>query len=130
MQNPSESEIDAARSVLQRDYWSDVQNVVDNAKDEIKAGSITDEEALRDWLDETCDGHSRVIYTRDAILCLLFSSHDGEYWDAVGDDSGWPNMGFSTVAYHAFRADVDDEIGDYSELFEETEDDTEEDDTQ
>jgi hypothetical protein len=114
----ADEKLDAARSVLRADYWQDVRNVVDDLRANIERGHVTDREDAERFLDESCDGHQRVIYTGQAIECLLFSRHEDAYTDAggeaidVSDGSAW-----STLAYYAFRADVDDAVGDLDALF-------------
>ena len=105
-----------ALAILRQDYLNDVETVVQNLKDEIAAGNITDREEADDWLRETVDGHSRVIYTGQAIECLLFSDNDMAYFEETGD--GKPDN-WSVVAFYAFERDVLEAAGDLGDLIEE-----------
>jgi len=109
----ADERLDAARGVLRADYWQDVANVISWLRHEISNGSITDTDAATQHIDETVDGHQRVIYTGQAIECLLFSLNEDAYQDETGDS---PDMSdgshWSQLAYYAFRADIMAEIGD------------------
>lgn len=107
---------DDAMQCLRRDYWNDVRGaageLIQEARDQWENGQGATGENLREWLlervREYVDGHSRIIYTRDAILTLLFSDNDGysvENFGADGivDDGG---VSWSRLAFGAFYADV------------------------
>lgn len=105
---PSETEIGNALNVLRDDYWDDVRGVVDNLKFELKQGNVDRTyDAVTGYLEQTCDGHQRVIYTREAILTLLFSENDDAI-EEYGVDHVTNNgaINYSALAYFAFYADV------------------------
>lgn len=121
----------AGERALRRDYWQDVADVADDLLDELKdevfSGDITEAREAEDWLSdrmhEACDGHSRVIYTHEAKLALVYSDN-AEAWKVYGEfpmDDGEPN--WSAAAYCAFEADVRDNLPDVedwmSEILEE-----------
>lgn len=109
-----------AEGLLRKDYWDDVRGVVENLQECIKDGEVEDTEAATEWLHETVDGHERVIYTHQAMQCLLWSDNDGAYADDFGSE-GMVEDGcimWSRLAYAAFLADIYEHIGDLDELFE------------
>lgn len=122
MTHYSDDQIEAARSVLRADYWNDVRNVVDDVKSAIERRDLTTEDEVTECIDIACDGTQRVIYTGQAIECILFTNND-EAYEEYGDlDSlGATSTGdlYSKLAYFAFRADVSDELGDVEALLEE-----------
>lgn len=110
--------VDNAHNVLRADYWQDVrdcaESIISELKDRVKDGKRG--ETLREWLiehiDESVDGHQRVIYTAKAIECLLYSDNDG-----VGVDEGLVDpstfidgIPWSQLACCAFRADVTERL--------------------
>jgi hypothetical protein len=100
--------IDDAHSVLRADYWSDVRGVAEDLKKRLDEGDFTDRDDFMEALDETVDGHSRVIYTFEAQQCLLYSENDGAYAEEMGE-AGMVKDGcinWSVLAYFAFRADI------------------------
>ncbi len=113
--------LEAARRALRADYWADVRNVADNLKDEITAGRITDTEDADRWLDETVDGHGRVIYTAQAIEGLLYTDNESAFVDDFGEDGlvRDGNVNWSVLMYAAFRADIVARLGDLDELIKE-----------
>jgi hypothetical protein len=113
-----EEAVKEAERVMRSDYYQDVRDAAESIKDELE-GQIKDGEegeSLREWLiehiDETIDGHSRVIYTASAIECLRFSDNDGAYIDDFGTDGVVSDGGinWSTLAYSAFRQDVIEQL--------------------
>lgn len=117
----NERALDNARSVLRADYWNDVKGVVDDVKLDIERRNLTTEDEVSEYLDQACDGHQRVIYTGQAIECLLFTTND-EAYEEYGSlaDLGADNSGemYTKLAYFAFRADVSDDLGDVAALLE------------
>lgn len=114
----ADERLDAARNILRADYWADVRNVADDIRAAVRSGELSDTDAIVEYLDETVDGHSRVIYTREAAECLLFSDNDGAYYSEFGTlpDCDGDMLPFSTLACSAFRADILDALGDLDEL--------------
>lgn len=112
---PNETETENALSVLRMDYWDDVRGVVEDLKYELKEGGVDRTyDSVTEYLTETCDGHPRVIYTRGAILTLLFSENDAAFFDIYGGGGDAAevlfkrsdDLDYSVLAYHAFYADV------------------------
>lgn len=110
--------VDRALGIIRGDYNDDVHDAAVSIQDEL-LGRLKEQECgedLREWLtehiDETIDGCARVIYTRSAQLGVIFSDHDGAYFEefgsegAVEDDS----INWSKLCYAAMRADVIDEL--------------------
>lgn len=92
-----------ALGVLRKDYWDDVQGVASDIEQRLKEREFTDSCDVDQAIHEACDGHSRVIYTKEAILCLLFSPNAVAYQD-VGYAP--KDMEWSAMAFWAFRQDV------------------------
>ncbi len=115
--------IDQADRILRADYWGDVRGVADELRELIlDPDEIDDEEAADTWLNETVDGHELVIYTHQAMQCLLYSGNDGAYGEEFGAE-GMVEDGcimWSRLAYAAFMADIRETI-DVAQVFEERE---------
>ena len=139
---PTEAERDAALRVLRADYWDDVRACAQDIADDATRRAKDGETDLRDWLlervHETCDGHSRVIYTGLAIETLLFSDNESAYVDDFGEDGVCTDgaVNWSALAFAAFERDVMEQLdallpdvnADDLGLEPEDEDDTDEDD--
>lgn len=116
----ADERLDAARSQLRADYWNDVRGVVDDVKLDIERRNLTTEDEVSEYIDQACDGHERVIYTGQAIECLLFTRNDDAYFDQYCDyPDTTDGMQWTLLASMAFRADVSDELGNATELLEE-----------
>ena len=96
----------------ERTYIDDVAEVVSAFKLAVKTGEITDAESADEWLWQTIDGHSRVIYTANAKECLYASDHDGAYFDDFGSEGAVKDgsLNWSALAFCAFRQDVLDAL--------------------
>lgn len=111
----ADERLESARRVLRADYWADVRNVADDIRSAIESRDLDTEDAVAERLDEIVDGHSRVIYTGQAIEGLLYTDNESAYYDAMGqwpdDESPW-----FALMYYAFRADILDTLGDIADL--------------
>lgn len=103
---PTENQVKEAVSVIQRDYYADVQGVVDELEGLVKRGGISTREQADDWIHKTIDGHGRVIYTWQAKLGLLASENE----DAYEDQTGETGADTSARMYWAMRADVEEAV--------------------
>ncbi len=92
----------------ERTYADDVADVVSAFKDAVETGEITDTESADEWLWQTIDGHSRVIYTAKAKECLYESTNDGAYFEDFGSEGAVKDgsLNWSAFAFCAFRQDV------------------------
>lgn len=103
-----EARCDAGRDALREDYWNDVRGVASDIASQWKSGDFDgDRDAVIEGIEQACDGHSRVIYTSDAILTLLFSDNDEAYTqisDEIPTQGGAVN--WSALAHFAFLEDV------------------------
>ena len=92
----------------ERTYSDDVADVVSSFKLAVETGEITDTESADEWLWQTIDGHSRVIYTANAKECLYESRNDGAYFEDFGSDGAVKDgaLNWSALAFCAFRQDV------------------------
>lgn len=94
--------VDQAVGVLNRDYFEDVRGIADDLKRAVKDGEITSEEEFYTYLDESCDGHQRVIYTFRARLGLISTDNLEAYESEFGEKP--PTV--EAQMYAALRADV------------------------
>ena len=88
---------------LRRWYWSEVRSLAREAVSE----HPHDEEARREWVDETCDAHEFVIYTYKAQAVLLASDSSDAYEEEFGAEERATD---EVRAFWALRADVLDQI--------------------
>lgn len=104
---------DDARRALRADYYTDVRSIAREAIAEIAAGRIDGRDGLDEWIHETCDGASNVIYTGQAIETLLASDNwsaiDETGLDPTTDDQGLSGI-LTRAAYFAMAADVREQI--------------------
>ena len=113
----TEEDVNAAVSIIQRDYYQDVRDLGDSLKDEIKSGDIADAEQLEERINQDVDGSARVIYTFQAKLGMLATDNDEAY-----EEFGFENPTVEQKMYCAMVADVRDYLGDFDDLFTEEED--------
>lgn len=108
----AERALNDAQSVLQRDYYEDVNGVAAEFDSMWKRGEFNDRDSAIEWLEQTTDGHARVIYTHQAQTCLLVSKNDSAGPDELGADSFnfKDGMPWSALAYWAFLADIKEAI--------------------
>jgi len=112
----TDSERDAALRVLRADYYDDVRTCADDIDREARERRAEGETDLREWLlervHETCDGHSRVIYTGLAIETLLFSDNESAYVDDFGSEGVCSDgaVNWSLLAFAAFERDVMEQL--------------------
>lgn len=109
--------VDEALRVLNHDYWDDVRGIVDDLGRAIHDGEITDDESFYEYLDETTDGHQRVIYTHQARLGLCFTNNADAYEEEFGEKP--PSV--EAQMLYALRADVLAKTGTYEGFCEELE---------
>lgn len=115
-----EEDVQAAVSIINRDYMDDVRGVADDLKRAIKDGEIDSPTDADEWLHQTLDGHARVIYTFQSKLGLISSDNA----DAAVEDTGEVPMqngeiNWAAMMYYAMATDVRDYLGDFDDLFEE-----------
>lgn len=114
----NDEKLQAARDALRADYWDDVRSVVDDIKDEIEKGELTDSDAVTEYLEERIDSQHRVIYTYAAMETVIFSDNDGAYEMHFGSE-GLVEDGqvqWSRLAFYAMLEDVRGLLGDVEEL--------------
>lgn len=96
----TEDDVNAAVSIIQRDYWQDVHYVGDDIKERIERGEISDEESFREQVEQAVDGTQRVLYTFQNKLGMLATNHPDAYSEATGEapvsgqDIDWARMMF------------------------------------
>jgi hypothetical protein len=94
----------AADSVLSTDYWRDVRSAAEDFKRAVKDGEIRNGDDADRWLNETVDGHSRIIYTALAAESLSYTDN-ADAWEDVGGE-----MTTEQRAYFAFRRDIEEQL--------------------
>jgi hypothetical protein len=115
-----------ALRILRADYYQDVRNVAQDARDAIDSGEIASYDQLQEYVDQSVDGSGRVIYTAQAQECILLSDHADAYFDECGDGDGLISEGsinWSQLAFSAFRHDVHSQLAIDSDYFDDSEDD-------
>lgn len=117
----------AADGIAAREYRDTIAGIIEDLKDQIKAGDVTDSDDAREWLEQTIDGHHDVIYTSAAQEVCRQSRNDQAYFDDFGSEGAITDGGieWSKLAYCAMLADVMEEIGDPDDLFSDENSDTE-----
>jgi hypothetical protein len=103
---PTAEEVENALDVLRRDYLGDVERVRDEFAEVWESGDFTDRDTAVEALDQMVEGTQRVIYTREAWLCMLFSNNEGAYEDQMGEKPENVEAG----AFFAMRQDVIDDL--------------------
>jgi hypothetical protein len=100
--------VEDAQRVLRKDYYDDVRGAADDLVRRLKDGEFADRDDFDQALHEQVDGHARVIYTGQAIECLLYSDNDGAYVEEFGSECIVEDgcIMWSRLAFAAFRADV------------------------
>lgn len=112
-----EVSVDEALRVLNHDYWDDVRDIVDDLARAIRDGEITDDESFQEYLDETTDGHERVIYAHQSRLGLCFTNNADAYEEEFGEKP--PSVEAQMLM--SLRWDVMAKTGTYEEFCEELE---------
>lgn len=106
------------RSDPRSEYWNDVRDMAESISSEID-GQVKDGvtgESLREWLlehiHESIDGCQRIIYTRQAQECLIYSDNDGAYIENFGTDGVVSDgcINWSALAFSAFEQDVIEQL--------------------
>lgn len=103
-----EPNLDRAFDEIRRWHYSEIRSIADEAIKECNAHhDATDDEDIRrewliEWVDETTDGHSHVIYTFKAKCVCLASDNEDAYEDEIGEKP--PTVG--AQACMAMRRDV------------------------
>lgn len=108
-------DLDTAVGVVEIDYMEDVDGVVSDLVYAIKRRGIEDRDDLFTAIHEAIDGHSRVIYTRQAQLGILVSRNSGHGMeegliDAKSFRNGIP---WSQLMYCAMEQDVMERLDDH-----------------
>ncbi len=104
----TEEDVNAAVSVIQRDYYQDVRGIADDVEKAIKDGEIRDDEKLTEYIESSVDGSARVIYTFQSQLGLLVSGNSDAYEEEFGEAP--PDI--MRAMYMAMVADVREAVGD------------------
>ena len=123
----NDAAVQDAENILRREYWQQVHGIIEDAKQAILDGEITDTEGLDTWLHETIDGHQWVIYTKYNFFVLLYSDNESAYVDDFGQEGLVRDgaINWAAMAYCAMMADVRASLPDEDKLFQEVEDETE-----
>ena len=118
-----------ARGDAEREYRATIEGIIDDVRQAVKDGEITDRDGAMERIEEIIDGHHDVIYTACAMEVCRISRNDGAYFDDFGTEGAVTDGGieWSRLAYSAMRADVMEEIGDLDELFQNEDEDEDED---
>jgi hypothetical protein len=103
-----------ALMILRADYFGDVRGTAELICFAIAHKEVTTRDELSDRIDGLCNDAERVIYTAQAMECLLFSPHDDAYIEDFGDeialDVKQGTINWSTLASCAFKRDVIEQL--------------------
>ena len=107
-----ESARELAYSILRADYYRDVRSVASSVKDAIESGEIKDWDGLGNYLWESVDGTARVIYTNQAMECVLLSNNSDAMIEEFGPEGivSDESVNYSAMAFHVMRRDVMDRL--------------------
>lgn len=96
-----------AMQVLRADYFKDVEEIGEEIKNQLKAGDIPDRDRFLEAVDEATADDGRVIYTQQAMLCLVFSENADAFFEEFGEiPKAGNSVNWSAIACMAFRRDV------------------------
>ena len=92
---------DIADGIARREYQQTIQEIVEDLREQIASGDITDDEGARQYVEETVDGHHDVIYTYAAQEVCRQSDNDAAYFDDFGSEGAVDSSGiaWSKLAY-------------------------------
>jgi len=105
-----------ADDMTRREYESEIQGIALDAIEEgwTQAGPDADEpdeEAMREYVQQTVDGHQWIIYHGYPEDVLRFTSNKDAYIDAFGSiEAKDTNDALAKMAYMAMEQDVNDVI--------------------
>lgn len=107
---------------LAKDVFDECLEASDKTKDDLE-NEVQDNGS--DKVHEAVDGSAWVIYTRLAMKVLLYSNNDGYGFEqGLLDPSTWKDgIDYSAVAFWAMRTDVEEELQELVEAYEEPETD-------
>ena len=103
--------VEEARRVIRADYWDSVRSFAQEALDAVKSGEVTDADGLTEYVEQSVDGSSWVIYNGQILDVLRFTENDeafeecGSLSDMATGDGGYFAM-LGRIAYFALLADV------------------------
>lgn len=101
--------LEKALAELRVSYRAHVKDLAKCILDDVKRGDIKDREDLDTRVRDTVDGDGWVIYTRNAQVVLLCSSHDGE--GLIDPSSFRDGIPWSKLAYCAMEVDMREAMG-------------------
>lgn len=107
----TDEDVNAAVSIIQRDYYQDVRDLADSIKADVRAGDIDNEEQLDERVHEDVDGCQRVIYTFQAKLGMLVTDNE-DAWE----EFGFENPTVEQKMFCAMKQDVMEYIGDFDSI--------------
>ena len=110
--------IEHAERILRKRYWDEVRGFVKDLGHEIEVGNLTTPEEADEYLWQTLDSCSRVIYTHNCLDGLRWSDNDSTCEEELGEESLTKDgqIHWSGLMFMALRADCLDMIGDMDEF--------------
>jgi hypothetical protein len=97
-----------AERILRAEYQTDISDLASCITDAIKSGHIENRDELIEYIHETVDGCSLVIYDNQIFNVLKFSSN-AEAWKEMGIELSGDNT-FQQMAFCAVEQDVIEEL--------------------
>lgn len=108
---------DQADSRLRAEYFEAVASFAEDAENEVKNGNITDEDDYREYIEQSVDGSSWVIYTANALQVLRYCGNHDAYTDEFGEvPMQGSEINWSALAYAAMLEDVRERVTDFDDL--------------
>jgi hypothetical protein len=108
----TEEDINAAVSIIKRDYYQDVRGICDEIEEAVKDGQLTDDEEVSERIHQEVDGSARVIYTWQNHLGLLASDNSDAYMEEFGEvPTDGDSINYAALMAAAMEADVRDALG-------------------
>ena len=105
-----------ADDMTRKEYWDEIQTIGQDAIEEGWAQASADddapdEEAIREYVQQTVDGHQWIIYYGYPEDVLRFTNNKDAYIDAFGRiEADNTNEALAKMAYMAMEQDVNDFI--------------------
>lgn len=108
----TEEDVNAAVAIINRDYYQDVKGICDEILADIELREITDEDMVRERVEQDVDGSARVIYTFQNHLGLLASDNSNAYIESFGEvPMSGDSINYAALMHAAMTQDVNEMLG-------------------
>lgn len=107
----TDEDVNAAFSIIVRDYWQDVHGIGDELKEQIESGEIDSEDKFDTYARQSVDGAARVIYTHQAKLGLCCTNNPDAYAEYGEVPLTGGGIDWTVMMYSAMLQDVLEYVG-------------------